>query len=1759
MKTMKKTIMAKTILLIALISTLGLSSASALSTDAVDIPNQFNFSPARAGIDYIQGSQGLDYVSFNNFINNPNIPSDSRGACLGELSSCEALPGTPGVSKDERRRSGDERLFTLSKYCEGGVCPTGKDNPQNVYYNFLQNPIFEGDKVRFEVYFHNNAKDPFLNRNTESARNVQVGIDLNNIVDTNLENLLKPKGYIYADNNSYPNTNTKTATNDTLMLRYSNDLYLEMVPNTAWLWMYLETDPLENVIREFDGEVHNQTTLSFTTLAETTKNITITPNIDLNRNKMWLHFDELPGCFGYSGFAYFDAVVKKRPTPVMPTCEDMTLNQSPASINGQQGLKLITSHSFDPESFASATLSEIENMFTLWTTTDTQGKFYTYENNTFQDRGNSYKQAHILEEISTGLRKSYKYNFPDIYYLPSASIGSVSIKAETFNSKNELFPKCAKSITLTTEAPICKEIQINHRFPITEGTQTKFVSKSISTNNNLFDENIVYEVEDGFGFFTTEKCEDLSDNTNNEIIEFSQTQQTSSNSSIFNSKKLQVSTLTMPSRTETLNLLNSKAVITPPTSLRIQQLEKGDIEIISRRDFLIEQIEKPIPETTLKTLQDKCNGTTKLIVSPETEVYFYALKPSAGRNVIKVSTENTSVNDCERSFAINPKPTTPEMPICTDLEIKTEEVVINGKAGLKITPTHSFDPRIFAGELETITTTWTTTDGLGTFYTLSNNQYTEQGQNYTQENELFRIVGRGNAYSFSPVYYTGESPLTKTVTIEIKTFDSQNRLFPPCVKTITLNPTPEIPVCLDLQTYDYITPETPQILTTLEASKAYILTNDTRYSSFVENAQTTYSSTEGAFLLVPVNLRSNLQPELIVSNLIIKNYASIGERLIASGFNKETANIANMQETLTVADGSFVLFITYDNAEEKTNALTVKASNRTEENCEKTYPLLRELICLDLVVIDWSIPTLPEALKSPLKENSVYELSSVVTMSKSVDTETKYTSTQGVFLAVPILESSSEIPTFIRDTLTINTYKKIANDLAESKLASTEPINLPRTITVNSSQTVFFITFVDAETTTNALKVEYHPEYTEDCEKIFALERRPVQETKECLDLSIIEPSGRWTYEDLESGNQRFEIEVRTSPASYEEDLEYIWTLRPSYSGTWTRGTTTTEKNNTLRNIDTDEEPRIIIQAIDKNTKEELPLCRASISFIDEEVKPEIKKYVYDKKNKSFRNIINIGGKADQEQAWLSRWLDKDFQFVNYLIEFTPNSAKSAEIYERYLVNGAIDGSINGKLDYLEMAILVEAKGNNNPYVIYISEGFDENRYLNERIGDERITNYRDNNLSIRNLERKYYCENASSSVVCIANDFDDIENDFKRGRKLVLSNLQNAERVYIILQTENNTTITDERCKELTTTEGCGEVFDNRVHFNGSRKELDRNFEINDLIYSGNDTAKVIVVCPYIIASQSGDVFFRDIVSTGIDISYCSEQTGGGVVIKPTEPTPTTPQTGAGDEDAIVYKLPTHDICKLSNTDISELDEYRNVLKNFSSSICEMEAEVSGIWKEENINSAIKRNINLLTRFGKITRDIEIQRVNELPLKGFGNTESGVFVVENGNLTIGDGINPYIIEKQEKVPAYQTYIVINGDINIKSNILYNDALANPSEPKSFPSSAFIAINGNINISNEVSEINGILMAVNEDEGTGQIKSLENRPTFDKLLTINGSLIGDVYEIFYNRRAIGDPLRDQGSITVRYDQRVLLNTPEGLNQLIDINQLRSAN
>jgi hypothetical protein len=224
--------------------------------------------------------------------------------------------------------------------------------------------------------------------------------------------------------------------------------------------------------------------------------------------------------------------------------------------------------------------------------------------------------------------------------------------------------------------------------------------------------------------------------------------------------------------------------------------------------------------------------------------------------------------------------------------------------------------------------------------------------------------------------------------------------------------------------------------------------------------------------------------------------------------------------------------------------------------------------------------------------------------------------------------------------------------------------------------------------------------------------------------------------------------------------------------------------------------------------------------------------------------------------------------------------------------------------------------------------------------------------------------------------------------------------------------------------------------------------------------------------------------------------------------------------------------------------------LKNFSSTICELRADVAEDWKERNINESIAANVTRIARWGDNL--VTTTLTNMQSLANAKNKQSGVFVSIGKDIVINGQGGSFTIEGVDGIPAAQTYIVQGADLIINSNIEYGET--NFNNPNKIPSAAFIVIDGNIEIAAGVEKIDGILMAVDLDNnGDGQVISKSNQ-TSDKILTINGNLVGNVNNLFAKRIGVGDPRKDQGSVTIRYDERILLNTPPGISELVNIQQ-----
>ena len=309
---------------------------------------------------------------------------------------------------------------------------------------------------------------------------------------------------------------------------------------------------------------------------------------------------------------------------------------------------------------------------------------------------------------------------------------------------------------------------------------------------------------------------------------------------------------------------------------------------------------------------------------------------------------------------------------------------------------------------------------------------------------------------------------------------------------------------------------------------------------------------------------------------------------------------------------------------------------------------------------------------------------------------------------------------------------------------------------------------------------------------------------------------------------------------------------------------------------------------------------------------------------------------------------------------------------------------------------------------------------------------------------------------------------------------------------------------------------------------------------FGQESSASLTALCPFILARGFGDVFLEQDFSTGIDIARCTSRPGAeGPVFTPAPP----------EENQIVSTGselvgPSHRVCKEGGVE-GYGDE---VLGSISSSVCEVGLTLADRWQTETINNGIEVNILRIARNLIPFASSTISSLSEASLANLNpNPGSQVIIRDNADLTIGTVGETLTVDGQAK-----TIIVRNGNLKINSNIEYG-AATDPTKP---PVIAFLVINGNIEIDPGVTDLVGIYAAVAKDEGTGFIqRSAKSK----NLITIRGSVFGDLEPLFNQTTAVGDLVRDRGAVTVIYDGRIVLNTPPGLEDIVEFNQYQTAN
>lgn len=358
---------------------------------------------------------------------------------------------------------------------------------------------------------------------------------------------------------------------------------------------------------------------------------------------------------------------------------------------------------------------------------------------------------------------------------------------------------------------------------------------------------------------------------------------------------------------------------------------------------------------------------------------------------------------------------------------------------------------------------------------------------------------------------------------------------------------------------------------------------------------------------------------------------------------------------------------------------------------------------------------------------------------------------------------------------------------------------------------------------------------------------------------------------------------------------------------------------------------------------------------------------------------------------------------------------------------------------------------------------------------------------------------------------------------------------------------LTEASCKEGKI---CQEKFVNVAR--AQYKVVDENDEV--LLESDNplfSSSTVQLFCQYILTRAAGDVYLEKDLDAGVDIRKCSKyKSTTGVILTPAPPPPpNSPSTGIPTEIISI----SHEICTEGQT--GSLDPAlkpfygQGVSENLSSQICEVKLQPGEQWKKTTIVNSIEENKTRISRW-KPTSTIS----TSLAALAGANPDLEVLRVK-GSLTVDQD---YTLSDGE---GAKTIIVEDGDLIIKNNIKYgtcnkNGGVCNVTDTASL---AFIVLGGNVYVDPSVTEMSGVFFV----QGQGDKGHLypgspgntgDSAKTYDNKLEIFGSVYGDIEPLFLSRLYAGDPAQEEAGIVIRFDERVILNTPPGLRDILTVTQ-----
>ncbi len=323
------------------------------------------------------------------------------------------------------------------------------------------------------------------------------------------------------------------------------------------------------------------------------------------------------------------------------------------------------------------------------------------------------------------------------------------------------------------------------------------------------------------------------------------------------------------------------------------------------------------------------------------------------------------------------------------------------------------------------------------------------------------------------------------------------------------------------------------------------------------------------------------------------------------------------------------------------------------------------------------------------------------------------------------------------------------------------------------------------------------------------------------------------------------------------------------------------------------------------------------------------------------------------------------------------------------------------------------------------------------------------------------------------------------------------------------------------------------------------------------SNTTLAELVCQYFLTRASGDVFMEDDLVYGIDVSKCYPfKNISSTVVKPVKPIEgNLAKTGTPEVVNISHEIcsagqSNFDNLKLKPEQIKNLKElFGSDISKLSSQICEVGLVPGSDWNKENISASISQNIGKLTRWSSDFNPSNlIQGVSDIPAGGVYYYKGNGDTVTIDKLSIPEGSGAL------------TIIVENADLQINGNIEYSATGAPADTADKISSLGVIVLDGNMYVAPNVDKLAGAYFIQRTADATDPSYYLKGNVISGSkaaaglisnvMLTVNGSIYGNIGPLFDSRVAAGDISKDEGAITIRYDQRIIQNPPAGLAEIL---------